>query len=168
MCPIGLELVEVADIHGSITCCFCQVIRHFWERNDIKGAINALRRLPNHSVQADVISVLIDKIEIITLDLCSSLFPVLVGLLTSKMERHANVSLEMLLKLVAVFGPTIRSTVSAPRPVGVNLHAEERIECCNQCFVELQKIQQILPSLVRKGGVLAKSARELNLVLQRP
>ncbi|CAN1854301.1 Katanin p80 WD40 repeat-containing subunit B1 homolog KTN80.2, partial [Linum perenne] len=149
-----------------------QVIRHFWERNDIKGAINALRRLPNHSVgidvQADVISVLIDKIEIITLDLCSSLFPVLVGLLTSKMERHANVSLEMLLKLVAVFGPTIRSTVSAPRPVGVNLHAEERIECCNQCFVELQKIQQILPSLVRKGGVLAKSARELNLVLQRP
>ncbi|CAN0852826.1 Katanin p80 WD40 repeat-containing subunit B1 homolog KTN80.2 [Linum grandiflorum] len=149
-----------------------QVIRHFWERNDIKGAINALRRLPNHSVgidvQADVISVLIDKMEIITLDLCSSLFPVLVGLLTSKTERHANVSLEMLLKLVAVFGPTIQSTVSAPRPVGVNLHAEERIECCNQCFLELQKIQQILPSLFRKGGVLAKSARELNLVLQRP
>ncbi|CAL1397879.1 unnamed protein product [Linum trigynum] len=149
-----------------------QVIRHFWERNDFKGAINAMRRLADHSVgidvQADVVSVLVDKIEIITLDLFSSLLPVLVGLLNSQMERHANISLEMLLKLVAVFGPTIRSTVSAPRPVGVNLHAEERIECCNQCFVELQKIQQILPSLIRKGGVLAKSARELNLVLQRP
>lgn len=27
-----------------------QVVRHFWERNDIKGAINALRKLPDHSV----------------------------------------------------------------------------------------------------------------------
>lgn len=27
-----------------------QVVRHFWERNDIKGGINALRKLPDHSV----------------------------------------------------------------------------------------------------------------------
>jgi len=36
------------------------------------------------------------------------------------------VSLDMLLKLVAVFGPTIRATVSAPPSVGVDLHQEER------------------------------------------
>ncbi|XP_012570048.1 katanin p80 WD40 repeat-containing subunit B1 homolog KTN80.1-like isoform X2 [Cicer arietinum] len=29
-----------------------QVVRHFWERSDIKGAINALRKLPDQSVQA--------------------------------------------------------------------------------------------------------------------
>ncbi|XP_015576201.2 katanin p80 WD40 repeat-containing subunit B1 homolog KTN80.1 isoform X1 [Ricinus communis] len=143
-----------------------QVVRHFWERNDIKGAINALRKLPDHSVQADIISVLMEKMEILTLDLFSCLLPVLVGLLDSKMERHTGVSLEMLLKLVAVFGPVIRSTISGPPPVGVNLHAEQRLECCKQCFVQLQKIQQILPALIRKGGVLAKSAVELNLVLQ--
>lgn len=40
--------------------------------------------------------------------------------------RHAIVSLEMLLKLVAVFGTVVRSAVSAPRAVGVDLHAEER------------------------------------------
>lgn len=40
--------------------------------------------------------------------------------------RHAKVSLDMLLKLVAVFGPTIRATVSAPPSVGVDLHQEER------------------------------------------
>eukprot|EP00257_Ricinus_communis_P017697 XP_015576203.1 katanin p80 WD40 repeat-containing subunit B1 homolog isoform X3 [Ricinus communis] len=143
-----------------------QVVRHFWERNDIKGAINALRKLPDHSVQADIISVLMEKMEILTLDLFSCLLPVLVGLLDSKMERHTGVSLEMLLKLVAVFGPVIRSTISGPPLVGVNLHAEQRLECCKQCFVQLQKIQQILPALIRKGGVLAKSAVELNLVLQ--
>ncbi|KAL6206934.1 hypothetical protein ACLB2K_024179 [Fragaria x ananassa] len=144
-----------------------QVVRHFWERNDIKGAVTAIRKLPDHAVQADVISVLLDKLDILTLDLFSCLLPVLLGLFDSKIERHANVSLEMLLKLVAVFGPVIRSTISAPPAVGVNLQAEQRLECCNQCSIYLQKIQKILPVFVRKGGVLARCARELNLILQQ-
>ncbi|XP_015956300.1 katanin p80 WD40 repeat-containing subunit B1 homolog KTN80.1 isoform X1 [Arachis duranensis] len=144
-----------------------QVVRHFWDRNDSKGAINALRKLPDKSVQADVISVLVEKMEILTLDLFSSLLPVLVGLLDSNTERHVKVSLDLLLKLVAVFGPMIRSTVSAPPSVGVDLHAQQRRECCNQCFMQLQKIHMILPILVRRGGLLAKSAQELNLVLQQ-
>lgn len=144
-----------------------QVVRHFWERNDIKGATNALKKLPDQSVQADVISVLVEKMEIFTMDLFSCLLPVLTGLLDGKIERHVKVSLDMLLKLVAVFGPTIRATVSAPPSVGVDLHQEERRECCNQCFMELQKIQMILPILIRRGGLLAKSALELNLVLQQ-
>lgn len=81
------------------------------------------------------------------------------------------------MKLVAVFGPVIHSTVSAPPAVGVDLHAEQRYhfsnfiravlppcmvldtnnskimdhrrECCNQCFIQLQKIQKTLPALVR-------------------
>ncbi|PSS24671.1 Katanin p80 WD40 repeat-containing subunit like [Actinidia chinensis var. chinensis] len=144
-----------------------QVVRHFWERNDIKGAIDAMRKLPDHSVQADLIGVLIEKMDILTLDLFSCLLPVLLGLLDSKIERHASISLEMLLKLVAVFGPVVRSTISAPRSVGVDLHAEQRLECCNQCFIQFQKIQNILPVLIRRGGLLAKCAQELNLVLQQ-
>ncbi|GAY34411.1 hypothetical protein CUMW_011290 [Citrus unshiu] len=124
-----------------------QVVRHFWERNDIKGGINALRKLPDHSVQADVMSVLMEKMEILNLDLFSCLLPMLMGLLDSKMERHASISLEMLLKLVVVFGPMIHSTLSAPPAVGVDLHAEQRRECCNRCFMQLQKIQKILPIL---------------------
>lgn len=143
-----------------------QVVRHFWERNDIKGALNALRKLPDHSVQADVVSILVDKMEIITLDLFSCLLPVLLALLDSKVERHGNVSLELLLKLVAVFGPVVRSAVSARPSVGVDLHAEERIQCCRQCFAYLQDIQKTLPALIRRGGLLAKGALQLNLLLQ--
>ncbi|GAB4831275.1 hypothetical protein Ancab_005288 [Ancistrocladus abbreviatus] len=142
-----------------------QMVRHFWERNDIKGAINAMKKLPDPSVQADVLSVLLEKMEIINLDLFSSLLPVLVGLMDSKTERHAKLSLEMLLKLVAVFGPTICSTISAPPAVGVDLHQEQRIECCQQCFSQLQKIQKVLPEVMRRGGVLTRRAQELNLVL---
>ncbi|MBA0587455.1 hypothetical protein Gorai_000584, partial [Gossypium raimondii] len=92
-----------------------QVVRLFWVKNDIKGAIDALRKLPDHSVQVDSISVFMQKMEILTLDLFSGLLPVLTGLLDSKIERHVIVSLEMLLKLVAVFGPVIRLTALAPR-----------------------------------------------------
>ncbi|KAI4371704.1 hypothetical protein MLD38_010026 [Melastoma candidum] len=144
-----------------------QAVFHFWERKDIKGAIHALKRLADHSVQADVISVLTEKLEILNLDLFSCLVPLLVGLLDSKIERHAVLSMEMLMKLVAVFGPVVRSTISACPPVGVDLHAEERLECCNHCWIQLQKTQKILPLLVRRGGLLAKSAQELNLILQQ-
>ncbi|XP_022954653.1 katanin p80 WD40 repeat-containing subunit B1 homolog [Cucurbita moschata] len=144
-----------------------QVVRHFWQQNDMKGAINAMTKLPDHSVQADVISVLIEKMNVLTLDLFSCLLPVLVGLLDSKIERHASLSMEILLKLVAVFGHVITSAVSAPPVVGVDLHAEQRVLCCKQCFTHLQKIQKILPSFARRGGSLARSAQELNLVLQQ-
>uniref|UniRef100_M4ESH8 Katanin p80 WD40 repeat-containing subunit B1 homolog n=1 Tax=Brassica campestris TaxID=3711 RepID=M4ESH8_BRACM len=83
-------------------------------------------RLTKLQVQADVISILTDKIEILTLDMFSQLVPVLTSLLGSRTERPVNVSLDMLLKLVAVFGTVIRSTVTAPRIVGVDLHADER------------------------------------------
>lgn len=44
----------------------------------------------------------------------------------SILYRPVSVSLEMLLKLVAVFGAVVQSNVSARRSVGVDLHAEER------------------------------------------
>ncbi|XP_076942744.1 katanin p80 WD40 repeat-containing subunit B1 homolog KTN80.1-like isoform X4 [Bidens hawaiensis] len=144
-----------------------QVVRHFWGQNDTKGAINALRKLPDHAVQADVVNVLMEKMESLTLDHFSSLLPVLLDLLDSKTERHISVSLELLLKLVAVFGPVISSTVSAPPTVGIDLHAEKRLECCNECHVQLQKIRKCLPDITRRGGLPARCAQELNMVLQK-
>ncbi|CAI9279728.1 unnamed protein product [Lactuca saligna] len=143
-----------------------QVIGHFWARNDTRGAINALQKLPDHAVHADVISVMLENTECLNLDHFCCLLPLLLGLLDSNIERHINVSLEMLLKLVAVFWPLITSTISAPPSVGVDLHAEKRFECCNECHVELQKIQKSLPNVIRRGGLTARSAQELNLVLQ--
>ena len=40
--------------------------------------------------------------------------------------RHQNLSLEMLLKLVRVFGSVIYSTISASSSVGVDIEAEQR------------------------------------------
>ncbi|KAI7745792.1 hypothetical protein M8C21_020478 [Ambrosia artemisiifolia] len=144
-----------------------QVVRHVWDQNDTLGGISALQKVPDHAVQADVISVMLDNTESLTLDLFSCLLPLLSSLLDSQIERHINVSLQMLLKLLAVFGPVISSTISAPPAVGVDLHAEKRLESCTQCHIQLQKIHDNLPDVIRRGGLTAKTAKELNRILQQ-
>ncbi|RZC80489.1 hypothetical protein C5167_043066 [Papaver somniferum] len=156
--------VFLSDLRSRLTK--LQVVRYFWLRNDVKGGIDAVGKLPDHCIQADVAAVLVDKMEIVTLDLFTCLLPLFTSLLNSNIDRHTNVSLEMLLKLVAIFGPVIRSTMSSSPSVRVDLQAERRRGLCKQCSIHLQKIKQLLPSVTRRGGSVAKGARELNLVLQ--
>ncbi|KAK1305446.1 hypothetical protein QJS10_CPB11g02391 [Acorus calamus] len=143
-----------------------QVIHRFWQRNDVRGAINAMEKMSDHSVFADMICNLMEKSDVITLDICTCLLPLLTGLLDSQMDRHISISLEMLLKLVRTFGPVIYPTLKASSSVGVDLQAEQRLERCNMCFVELEKVKRCLPTLSRRGGTVAKSAQELNLAFQ--
>ncbi|XP_022966955.1 katanin p80 WD40 repeat-containing subunit B1 homolog isoform X1 [Cucurbita maxima] len=143
-----------------------QAVYRYWERHDIKGAVSAMEKMADHAVAADVISILTDKIEVITLDICSCILPVLSSLLESDLDRFLDIAMEMLLKLVRTFGSVIYSTLSATSSVGVNIEAEQRLERCNLCFIELEKVKRCLPALIRKRGSVAKSAQELNLALQ--
>lgn len=72
----------------------------------------------------------------------------------------------MLLKLVRLYGSVIYSTISAKPSVGVDIEAEIRLDRCNLCFIELDKVKRFIPSLSRRGGSIAKYAQELNLALQ--
>ncbi|KAG6573783.1 Katanin p80 WD40 repeat-containing subunit B1-like protein, partial [Cucurbita argyrosperma subsp. sororia] len=143
-----------------------QAVYRYWERHDIRGAVSAMEKMADHAVAADVISILTDKIEVITLDICSCILPVLSSLLESDLDRFLDIAMEMLLKLVRTFGSVIYSTLSATSSVGVNIEAEQRLERCNLCFIELEKVKRCLPALIRKRGSVAKSAQELNLALQ--
>lgn len=60
------------------------------------------------------------------LELFSGLVPVLVGLLSSRTERHVVVSIEMILELMKTFGVVIKSTLSATSPAKVDLQGEQR------------------------------------------
>ncbi|TKW23886.1 hypothetical protein SEVIR_3G016300v4 [Setaria viridis] len=144
-----------------------QIIHQMWVRNDIRGVLSAMEKMCDHAVSADMASVLMEKSETITLDLCTSILPVVTDLLESKTDRHLGVSLELLVKLVRTFGPMIHSTVSAgPSSVGVDLEAEQRRERCNLCFIELEKVKNKLPFLTRRKGAVANAAQELTLVFQ--
>nr|GLL35816.1 katanin p80 WD40 repeat-containing subunit B1 homolog isoform X2 [Ipomoea trifida] len=125
-----------------------------------------MEKMSDHAVLADVMYFLTKQSDIITLDIYTSLLPLLSALLESNMDRHQDISLEMLLKLVKVFGSMIYSSRSAPASVGVDIEAEQRLERYNLCYVELEKVKYCLPTLTRKGGSIAKSAQELLLVLK--
>ncbi|KAL2645545.1 hypothetical protein AAZV13_05G000600 [Glycine max] len=103
-----------------------QMVFRCWERNDVKEVIGIMAKMDDHAVIADVVSIIMEKIDIITLEICAGLLPLLTDLLQSEMERHLGISLEMLLKLVRIFGSVIYSTVSATQPVGVDIEAENR------------------------------------------
>ncbi|XP_020094292.1 katanin p80 WD40 repeat-containing subunit B1 homolog [Ananas comosus] len=143
-----------------------QVVHRLWQKNDVRGVINAMQRMSDNAVSADVVSVLMEKSDIITLDLCTSLLPLITGLLESRFDRHLGIALDMLLKLVKSFGPLIHSAISAAPLVGVDLEAEQRLERCNLCFIELEKLKTSLLPITRRGGSIGKSAQELNLALQ--
>ncbi|KAJ4744963.1 hypothetical protein LUZ62_012384 [Rhynchospora pubera] len=143
-----------------------QVIHRLWAKNDFKGVINALQKMSDLAVSADFVSTLMEKSNVITLDFCTSLLPLITNLLESRFDRHINIALEILLKLLKTFGTMIYSTVTASTSVGVDLHAEERLERCNMCFIELEKLKTLLPPITRRGGTIGKSAQDLNLFLQ--
>ncbi|XP_062207073.1 katanin p80 WD40 repeat-containing subunit B1 homolog KTN80.2-like [Phragmites australis] len=143
-----------------------EMMRHAFEQSGIKGAIAAMTKMPDNAVQADVVSALKGKLDLFNLEIFSSFMPVLAGLLSSKTERHATVSLEMLLDLIKIFGPVIHSTLSANSGVGVDIQAEQRLQRCTRCFNHLQKIQQVLHPLTMRGGQAARLAQELSLSLQ--
>lgn len=107
--------------------------------------------------------------------------------------RHQSISLEMLLKLVRVFGSVIYSSLSASSSVGVDIEAEQRydwiqelfepfprwplltfsflawfkrLERCNLCFLELEKVKQSLPLFCRCSVIVYRNLSNLFFVLE--
>ncbi|KAL6642888.1 hypothetical protein ACP70R_021069 [Stipagrostis hirtigluma subsp. patula] len=128
-----------------------EVVYRFWQRNDIKGSVDATWRMLDFAVTADIISVLMENTNCITLDICTSLLVLASNLLESSYDRHLSIALEMILNLVRGFGSTIFSTMSAVSPVGVDLEAEQRFERCHLCFEELKKVSARVMQLTRPG-----------------
>ncbi|KAH9331037.1 hypothetical protein KI387_003145, partial [Taxus chinensis] len=124
-----------------------KVIARFWLRNDLKGAIEAMGKMGDHSVLADVISALIERSDVFTLDICTVLLPILSRLLESEIDRHLSVALEALVMLVKTFGHVIRATIVASPTIGVDIQAEQRLERCKLCSSELERIKQVLGPL---------------------
>lgn len=143
-----------------------QVIRRFWTKNDLKGAVEAMAKMADHSVLVDVLSCLVDRSEAFTLEVCTLLLPLLNGLLSSTFDRYLSTALAVLSVLVKNFGQVIHTTRTASPSFGVDLHAEERIERCNSCYLELQVVTQSLVPLLRRGGDIGKSAQDLSIALQ--
>ncbi|PWZ55453.1 Katanin p80 WD40 repeat-containing subunit B1 [Zea mays] len=143
-----------------------EVVYRCWQRNDIKGSIDATWRMLDFAVTNDIANALMENRNCITLDVCASLLRLTTSLLESTYDRHMSIALRMILSLVKSFGPTVSSALLAIPPVGVDLEAEQRMEWCNLCFQELKNVSVSLKFLTRRQGEVGRLAQELSLFLQ--
>ncbi|KAL6845258.1 hypothetical protein ACP4OV_024753 [Aristida adscensionis] len=135
MTPVNLTRNHDEFVNGlKLRLTKLEMMRHVFEQSGVRGAIAAVAKLPDSAVQADVVSALKGKLDLFNLEIFSSFLPVLAGLLSSKTERHATVSLEMLLDLIKIFGPVIHSTLSSNSPVGVDIQAEQSVAALHTVF----------------------------------
>ncbi|KAJ7532830.1 hypothetical protein O6H91_13G021700 [Diphasiastrum complanatum] len=143
-----------------------QVVRRFWMKNDVKAAIEATRKMGDNSVLVDFLSIIMDRSDLFTLEICSILVPLLNGLLLTDLESHLKTALSVLTMLVKTFGPVIHSSLSSSPSFGVDLQAEQRYERCSICLKELQAAKQRLTALLRRGGEISKAAENLMASLE--
>jgi katanin p80 WD40 repeat-containing subunit B1 len=122
-----------------------KVIRNIWAKSDAKEAIDVLGKLNDPAVVVDILNVLLGlEKNIFSLDICNSLLPILGDLLLSQYDEHTITSLKTISILGSSFGTTIRGTLDAPSPLGVDLSREERLEKCKSCYTNFQSIKNLL------------------------
>ncbi|CAM6102558.1 unnamed protein product [Calypogeia fissa] len=143
-----------------------QVVRRFWMKNDVKGAMEAMAKLADHSVLVDVLNVVMERSSVLSLEVTGLLLPLLNELLCSHNERHILTAITLVHKLVKTFGQTIHAAISANSSLGVDLQAEQRLERCKVCHQELQQVSRSLVPLTRGGGEVSKAAQDLSVVLK--
>eukprot|EP00898_Chlorokybus_atmophyticus_P002757 jgi/Chlat1/3482/Chrsp23S08820 len=139
-----------------------QVVRTFWSKGDLRGAVDAMQKIAEHSVLVDVVSMLVQKPDIFTLEITAAMLPLLVDLLSNtRHERYLLVGISAASMLLNSFGSVISSTRYASPSVGVDLMAEARLERCTSCHESFIAMQAQLERLSRQGGELSKEAKKL-------
>lgn len=66
------------------------VVRTFWARNDLKGAIEAMDKMGDHALLVDVLGTMAQRSDVFTLELAAQAMPLLGELLTSQHDRCAR------------------------------------------------------------------------------
>lgn len=64
------------------------MVRNFWVKADAKGAVEAVAKMGDNAVLADVTRVLLNKKDSLSTEVCTALFPLIKELLSSQYALH--------------------------------------------------------------------------------
>eukprot|EP00210_Caulerpa_lentillifera_P000489 g472.t1 len=140
-----------------------QVVRKFWEADDMKETLKVLKKSDNPSVSVDFFEAGVPLQKLLTLELIPSLVPLFVDMMETDHEKYRSVALKLLLKLLKGFGGTIRETINGSNmSIGVNLAFEQRHEKCKMAQECLLEIQPIVDKIKRAHGEVGILARDIH------
>ncbi|CAD7704236.1 unnamed protein product, partial [Ostreobium quekettii] len=139
-----------------------QLLRSFWTRGDVRGALRAARRCGDPSVVTDFLDAVGPKNGAFTLELIPEVTPSIDELVLSQHQRYRETALATLSTLLRSFGPVIHETTcSNLGSLGVDLSFEQRLEKCHSAKMSLQELVPKLERLEARQGLHGRQAKEL-------
>ncbi|CAI7830664.1 unnamed protein product, partial [Closterium sp. NIES-53] len=141
------EMVVMESVNGRHTAMQhmlqgrLSAVRHvaaLWVDGELLPALSALAASKDLAVVADVLEVLAmqggRRLVSVGMEGALQLQPLLRALLASSHSKYVGVALSLLRELLRAFSEPITAARTATHSPGVDLHMEERLQRCNDCY----------------------------------
>ena len=143
------------------------IIKQLWHSKDLKTAAEQAVAFNDQSVIVDLLSVIVLRPSIWSLDICTILIPSIGQLLLSKYESYVNNSTAAMKLILKNFATVIKSNIDAPgTTVGVDISKEARANKCMECYNELVKIRSGILKRQTMAGKMGLQYKELASLMQ--
>ncbi|XP_057364598.1 katanin p80 WD40 repeat-containing subunit B1-like isoform X2 [Daphnia carinata] len=144
-----------------------QVVYNLWQNKDAKVAVETAVNMNDPAVVVDLLSVIIFRPFLWSLDLCVLLLPAIADLLQSKFEVYVNTACNSLRLVLKNFATVIKSNIETPtQSVGVDISRQERFNKCMSCYSQLVPIKAFVLKRQAMAGKMGQTFRELHILLQ--
>ncbi|PVD20329.1 hypothetical protein C0Q70_18483 [Pomacea canaliculata] len=142
-----------------------QIVRAMWTSGNLKTAIDSAISMNDPAVLVDVVNILNLKTSLWNLDLCTILLPKLKELMSSKYECYVVTAGQAIKLVIRNMGQTIKTNLTAPPGIGVDISREERNKKCSRCHTALMDIRSMIEKRRDAAGKLASLYKEILLLM---
>lgn len=143
-----------------------QIILAQWKTKGMKIALESAIHMNDSSILVDILNVVTLKPSLWNLDMCQILLPAISNLLQSKYEAHMMVGCAGLKLILKNFAIVIKTNITAPPGIGVDITREERYNKCMSCYNQLLSIRAFILKRQTLQGKLGQSFRELHILMR--
>ncbi|KAI1285470.1 Katanin p80 WD40 repeat-containing subunit B1 [Halotydeus destructor] len=143
-----------------------QIVLAMWSTKDPRNALEQAFTMDDQSVIVDILNIITLKPSVWTLDMCQQLLPCIHELLQSKYECYMSVGCGALKLILKNFAAMIKTNITAPPGVGVDISREERYNKCMSCYNQLLSVRAFILKRQTLQGKLGRSFRELSILMQ--
>lgn len=137
-----------------------------WKYDNVRSAVKFCVDLSDPSLVVDMLSVLNVKKDLWNLDLCMILCPKLLDLITSPHRRYIETGCCTLKLILKTFGHLLKSSISPPGGIGVDISAEERMYKCKVINKHLGQIKQTIENLQKESGKIDDGLKEVFILME--
>lgn len=144
-----------------------QIVRAMYNGGTMKTAMDSAIGMNDKAIVVDLFNVMVQKPGLWNLDLCTLAVTQIEELLNSKYENYVTSACATLKHIMKTFAPVIKSNLTAPPSIGVDITREERYNKCKKCYQQLMSIKSLLNDKSTVQGKMTNKFRELNLLMNQ-